>query len=468
MKNIYIIVLIVPLLFFTFCGKKKPVLVMKAGDQGITGETLLFYYKQAGIYSTKKEVTTHQVKSFGEKYLVKNLLYQTEGFALGLDRDSLVVQKQDIARQKIMTQDKGVLFDKVVPENPDVAEKEIQNYYDHLNTQVLYAFIKVSSHSLADSLYLLLRNGASFSKLAKQNSNDIRTRDVGGNLGRYTLWDFVGMAIDSVAFKLEPGQITTPIKTYQGFYIVKLLEKQPVDRAPFDTLKATITENLKSIKQTDWFENYMTSLYDKYDLTVHKDAIPLVKKVYFENNGIPLLDRLLTDIPSLQKTIVTHKKGAWNIESLIRVFNTTPRYLRHRMNSSEEIIDFVKKSISQELLYFEALELGLDKDAEYQKLVNLNDDALVARRAKEVLVIEQVDVSGQELKSFYEKNKVKYRNQAFEQVKNRIENQVKSEKIMELEKTVIADLERKYPVEINDKEIERLVAELNKQNRSLL
>ena len=467
MKRLLIVIFIIPLLLFIFCGKKGPSWVIKVGDQGISGETLLFYYKQAGMYSTKKQVTTHQVKSFGEKYLVKNLLFQAEGFALGLDKDSLVVEKQQIARQKIMTKDRGILFDKVVPSDPLVSDGEIQNYYNHLDTQVLYALILVKSKSLADSLYLLLRNGAEFSKLAKQYSNDLRTRDVGGNMGRASLWGFAGMAIDSVAFKLLPGQITPPIKTYQGFYIVKLLEKRPADRAPFDSLKTTIVENIKSIKQADWFENYMISLYDKYNLVIHKDAFPIIKKVYFENNGIPLMDRLLTDIPSLQKTVVTYKKGAWNVESLIRVFNTTPRYLRHKMSTSEEITDFVQKSISQELLYFEALELGLDKDDEYKKLVSLNDDALVARRAKEVLVLEQVHVSDEELLSYYENNKIKFRNLPFEHVKNQVESQVKSEKIIEKENLVIADLEKKYAISIDEKEIDRLVTELNEQNRKI-
>lgn len=465
MKLVYKIFIV--LLFFVFiqCGKKTSNYVLKVGDQTLDGETLMFYYKQSGLYSDKKEVTTTQVLTFSDKYLEKNLLYQAEGFALGLDKDTVVVRQKDVARQKIMTQGDGVLQQHLVPKDISVAEEEILEYYDHLDTQVHIAYIQLKSARKADSLYTLLQAGADFSSMAKKHSTDSRTAANGGDVGRYTLWGFIGLAIDSVAFELSVGEISPPVKTYLGYYIIKLIDRKETDRGPLDSLRSILDTKIKSIKIGDWTENYLSKLVLDYNLKVHEDAIPLVKKMYVENNGVPILEKSKLDVPSLQKTIVTHKKGAWNIENIVQVFNTTPRHLRHPLKSSEQIKDFVNKAISQELLYFEALLLELDKDPEYLFLVNLNDNALVARRCKEVLVNETIQVTEEELDSYYQANKIKFRNQSFEQAENRVRNLVLADKIAEKEDAVIEELRLKYSMEKNVKEIARLVEELNDENR---
>ena len=119
------------------------------------------------------------------------------------------------------------------------------------------------------------------------------------------------------------------------------------------------------------------------------------------------------------------------------------------------------------MLYFEALDLGLDSDPDYVFLVNLNDDALVARRCKEVLVNQTIQVTEAELKYYYELNKIKFRNQTYEQARSRVENLVLADKNAEKEIKVVEDLRAKYKIERNEKEIVRLVEELNRENREL-
>jgi hypothetical protein len=465
MKAVLKFLIVLLFVIFVQCGNKNPEFVLKAGDQILDGETLIFYYKQSGLYTDKKEVTSRQVITFAEKYLEKNLLYQAEGYALNLDQDTVVIHQQKVARQKIMTQGKGVLQQHLVPKNIKATENEILEYYDHLDTQVHIAYIQLKSAKKADSVYALLQRGADFGTLASEHSTDSRTSANGGDLGQYTLWGYVGLAIDSVAFKLARDEISRPVNTYMGHYLVKLIDRKKISRGPLDSLRISIENKIKSIKTGDWTEKYLENLTTKYSLQVHQDALPLVGEMYVENNGVPILDVSKLDVPSLQKTIVTHKKGAWNILNFVQVFNSTPRHLRHSLKTKDQITDFTKKSISQELLYFEALELGLDKYPEYLFLVNLNDNALVARRSKEVLVNEAIKFEEEELKTYYETNKLKFRNQPYEQVKNRVQNLVMADKIAEKENEVLIKLRSKYTFEMNEKEITRLVEELNEENR---
>lgn len=460
-----VIILLSALLFImAACGEKTPPYVMKAGDQILDGETVLFYYKRSGMYTEKKEVTRQQLLNFTTKYLEKNLLYQAEGYARGLDQDTVVLRQREIGRQKIMTGSDGILQKHAVPKDIEVTEQEIQHYYDQLDRQIHIAYIQLKSKRRADSLYLALRRGADFAQAAQRYSTDARTANRGGDLGRYTLWGYLGPAIDSVAFKLEPGQISAPIPTYVGYYIVKLIDKKPIERAPFDSLKATLETKLRAIKTGDWTEKYMTGLLDKYELKIDSSAIPYVKAMYTENNGIPILDRSKIDVPSLQKVLVTHKMGAWNVDNFAQVFNTTPRYLRHKLELTDQIVDFIKKSVTQELLYYDALDRGLDNDVEFIKIAELNDDALVARRCKELLVNEAVQVSEDELVDYYNTNRVRFGNRSYEAARESVRNQVLAEKIEAKEKEVLEQLRKKYKIKVNEKEVDRLVEALNMEN----
>lgn len=78
----------------------------------------------------------------------------------------------------------------------------------------------------AESLLVELEKGGDFEKIAKRESMDPGTRDVGGDLG----WNRVGQmvpAFDRAMFSLRPGQISPIVETPFGFHIIKVDRVQP-------------------------------------------------------------------------------------------------------------------------------------------------------------------------------------------------------------------------------------------------
>ncbi len=79
---------------------------------------------------------------------------------------------------------------------------------------------------LADSLKVVLREGADFDLTARQFSDDPGSRERGGDLG----WVRRGMLVtefESVAFRLRPGVISEPVRSVFGFHIVRVDRRQP-------------------------------------------------------------------------------------------------------------------------------------------------------------------------------------------------------------------------------------------------
>ena len=65
-----------------------------------------------------------------------------------------------------------------------------------------------------------LKNGESFSNLAKELSIDKASGKRGGDLGFFRKGMMV-KPFEDVAFKLEKGEISEPVKTEFGYHIIK-------------------------------------------------------------------------------------------------------------------------------------------------------------------------------------------------------------------------------------------------------
>jgi parvulin-like peptidyl-prolyl isomerase len=98
--------------------------------------------------------------------------------------------------------------------------------------QVHAAHILVDTNDLAVAVYAQLQGGANFEDTAREQSNDTGTAENGGDLGWFTRGQMVD-EFEEVAFTLQPGEISQPVKTEFGWHIIKVYEKVP-DRAMTD------------------------------------------------------------------------------------------------------------------------------------------------------------------------------------------------------------------------------------------
>lgn len=167
----------------------------------------------------------------------KILIYQAIKYGVNVTNKDV-----DTAFQKIVEQSGGetevkkVLADlygmtesqfKVLVKEQVIKEK-IQN---DLIAQVKVAHILIKDEARANEVAQKAKNGDDFTELAKQYSEDAKSRDAGGDLGWLSKGQLVidGKAypeFDDAAFKASVNEITGPVKTEIGFEIIKLSEKK--------------------------------------------------------------------------------------------------------------------------------------------------------------------------------------------------------------------------------------------------
>src|SRR5258707_8630182 len=110
--------------------------------------------------------------------------------------------------------------------------------------------ILVETEDEAKAIEDELKKGADFAELAKKKSKDPGASD-GGDLGFFTK-DQMVPEFSAVAFALEPGKISDPVKSQFGWHIIKVEEKRTRQAPAFDQVKGQIETYVTRKAQADY------------------------------------------------------------------------------------------------------------------------------------------------------------------------------------------------------------------------
>jgi peptidyl-prolyl cis-trans isomerase C len=125
-----------------------------------------------------------------------------------------------------------------------LSDAELHRVYDDAvkqmpNEEEVHArHILVPTEDEAKAVLADLKNGADFAKEAKEKSKDPGAAD-GGDLGYFTK-DQMVPEFSAVAFKLDKGQISDPVKTQFGWHIIKVEDKRVKPTPTFDQVKGQL------------------------------------------------------------------------------------------------------------------------------------------------------------------------------------------------------------------------------------
>ena len=90
--------------------------------------------------------------------------------------------------------------------------------------EVRASHILVGSRKEADKILNKIRTGARFEDLARKHSTCPSGRK-GGDLGYFKRGMMV-REFETVAFSLNPGEVSTPVQTQFGFHLIKVVDKR--------------------------------------------------------------------------------------------------------------------------------------------------------------------------------------------------------------------------------------------------
>ena len=169
------------------------------------------------------------------------------------DQESNRYQEPEKRKLRFLLIDESALRDSVTPR-----DDAIQQYYDINISQysapgqvrASHILLRIEGKEEADvearaaELVAEARNGADFSELARQHSEDEATSENGGDLGLFGRGRMVP-EFEAVAFDLDVDAISDPVKSPFGFHVIKVTEKQEETTQPLEAVRESIADTLK-------------------------------------------------------------------------------------------------------------------------------------------------------------------------------------------------------------------------------
>ena len=149
-----------------------------------------------------------------------------------------------LMEQLLQTEAKSAVTDAALHKVYDEAIGQMQK-----EPEVRARHILVETEDEAKAVVAELKKGADFAELAKAKSKDPGSAD-GGDLGYFTK-DQMVPEFSEVAFKLDKGALSDPVKSQFGWHVIKVEDKRERQPPEFDKVKDQLENFLVRKSQSE-------------------------------------------------------------------------------------------------------------------------------------------------------------------------------------------------------------------------
>ncbi len=195
-------------------------------------------------------------------------------------RESIVVDAAEIqayydANQQMFTSEEQVAVDYIslsvtdLMKNVAVTDEQVRKQYEqNLSTfvaaperQAAHILVEEDNQSKIKIITDKLAAGEDFAALAKEFSDDLGSKEQGGDLG-FTKGDAFPAEFEVALAALKVGEISSAVKTDAGTHFIKLLAEKGSAPPSFEEQKASIEDQLKRAEAENLFVAQLEKLRD--------------------------------------------------------------------------------------------------------------------------------------------------------------------------------------------------------------
>lgn len=195
-------------------------------------------------------------------------------------RDSITLDDNEIqsyygANQKAFTSEEQIAVDYInlnvadLAKDVSISEDQVRKQYDQNLSSFVATPERQAAHILVENndatkiktISEKLAAGADFAELAEEYSDDLGSKEQGGDLG-FTKGDAFPAEFESALAALKVGDVSPAVKTDAGTHFIKLVSEKGSEAPTFEEQKASIEEQLKRAEAETLFVSQLEKLRD--------------------------------------------------------------------------------------------------------------------------------------------------------------------------------------------------------------
>ncbi len=423
-------------------------------------------YRASKEFAASKSITPEGVKKFLDQNFVDDLLLVNKAIDEGLDKDSTIEEGLKRLKVQAMTSMDGALYHKVMAKPAVVKEEEIRALYKRSDHGVRIAYIRLSSKHMADSLYNAIKHGADFGEMARKYSLDVQTFQRGGEVPTTLYPGLLGDEIENVMFKMKAGQVSKPIYSSGWYYLIKVLKTSKMKLKSFDQEKENLRRKVQQAKNNQHRNNYIDSLFIRFHLKINKEMFPVIKQAFVPADRVGKIDESKIPHALWNKPLATYDGGEFSLGQFVSMYNGMNFTSRVPLHYDDEIENHIKTLVVPYLMYQDGVQMGLQNSDDFKLLYEKMRTNALKQEALRKFVYEKVQVTDDEVKSYYEQHKQEWNNQPFQKIERFAKNRLKAEKAKQYKEQLTRRLRNSYTVVYNDSLIAAVATSLDNMKKS--
>lgn len=260
--------------------------------------------------------------------------------------------------------------------------------------------IEAQKKAEAEAIYNDIMAGADFEQMAREKSNDQSNAMNGGKLPWCSSGDLV-KEFETVAFALEVGEVSKPVRSPYGYHIIKLLDARPC--RSFDEMRNELQQRLARDERGTMGRNVLLNrLKKEHNCMIYTQKIAEAAQLCagkIDSTAVATLAQNEIVLATYANKEFTTKELANNINLRRIAPNAQPLQV---------INGEVNRAVEKGLLDMEIATLD-GKHPEYRNLINEYRDGMLLFEISNREVWEKASTDVKGLEKFFKKNKKNYK-----------------------------------------------------------
>ena len=408
-----VLVLVLLSLLAGSCSKSKDkILVAQVADRDITLDTFEKVYSKVDPKFLPEDKGIDGLKEFLNTMINKDIM-AIKADELGYDKDPYVVQGME-AFKKVSLQ-AGYLKLRVA-DRIKVTEKDLKKAHEKYRTNLQIKQILVDTKEEGDEVYEMLKGGHDFESVCKQYSKGPEASVGGKEIN--ALWGTFEPTFQDVLFDTPVGDVTPPLESRYGYFIVKVLNKNQPKKQPFEEARPDLELLVENQQQIRLMNEASEAIREKHgfqwyegNLSTAFNALPPDRPLTSPpGRGTEIYPLLEFETRDLDKPLVSYDDKSITVRDFSDLYDGASFFNRPRREFRfGGIRNFLVSIVMNELVAIEMVESKIEEEPEIAYALQKKKEQFMVDKLFQDLVDKQTQVSEAELADYYADNLEQFR-----------------------------------------------------------